>query len=814
MMDPTVYESLLTNENTKSVLKKHDNKGTEDYTINDYRKKCSQLELRLAEESSNYNLEIGKLHEKISKIQSSFEKNELIRQKLEYELTVSQQETNKEKRKRAEDQKNFKYEIEQLQVHITSLQSKLEYSESELSEVKQEYELRLVKDEENLKKVEGSVRQVKKENEVIYQEKLAAEQLIIVWKNKHEEVLEKCQVIEKQFQDQSFTIQKLLKEGEYAITLESELVGKMKHLQDHIQNVEENIQAERAAHLETKFNTEVVQLKLKETESILEMEKAKLIESRQSLENADKKFRELEGAFHKERDNLNQYKLKFDKTKEELHLHKTQIAAKDKHLDGITAEVKNYNQHVSEVVEELDKTKETLVKIEKEKKKAYREVEYLMNNYKLVSDIVISPVKGCDAELSFLDIVHKLRQMMERFQDNVMDIQNKHKETLLMLDKLEQECSVHREVAWNKDRALEEAERLVKNAQNNLSKCQVKCASYEERINRLLKEDQNHKQIMDGKDTQILELKQQTCKTTFEVDQIYQVHMRNMQSIYDLLMRNPSSEESRINQGIFTVDELKDMIVNRINENSECLQVLSQKYQTLCEELEKNKEDLHHHKSGIKRLQKLNAQVLSQTEKSLTESQQISEKEKQKHQDEILVLKSRLKVLHEEHEHLLMKFQDVPVDQLSTILQRLDSYEQINYLNNLLSGVLWGILYQYHALVYQKKLINHMLQGVGLFKNEIIDIAQSLEEAITGRRNEKLVRRIPRNGIFKFRRYTIVVLAVNRLLKIKFSKTCCILQQKPSYGHNGLIFFDKVGSSAASLSGQLSKENTFQCKLP
>lgn len=69
-----------------------------------------------------------------------------------------------------------------LTVHITSLQSKLEYSESELSEVKQEYELRLFKDEENLKKVEGSVRQVKKENEVIYQEKLAAEQLIIVWK--------------------------------------------------------------------------------------------------------------------------------------------------------------------------------------------------------------------------------------------------------------------------------------------------------------------------------------------------------------------------------------------------------------------------------------------------------------------------------------------------------------------------------------------------------------------------------------------------------------------------------------------------------
>ena len=62
------------------------------------------------------------------------------------------------------------------------MQTKLEYSEAELTDVKQEYELRLSKGEENLKKVEGCVRELKKENEMIYQEKLAAEQLILVWK--------------------------------------------------------------------------------------------------------------------------------------------------------------------------------------------------------------------------------------------------------------------------------------------------------------------------------------------------------------------------------------------------------------------------------------------------------------------------------------------------------------------------------------------------------------------------------------------------------------------------------------------------------
>ena len=147
------------------------------------------------------------------------------------------------------------------------------------------------------------------------------------------------------------------------------------------------------------------------------------------------------------------------------------------------------------------------------------------------------------------------------------------------------------------------------------------------------------------------------------------------------------------------------------------------------------------------------------------------------------------KVLHDEHEHLLLKFQDVPLDQLSNILQKVNSFELTSYLNNLLSGVLWGILYQYHALAYQKKLFHRMLQDETFFKNEIIEVVQTLEDYISGRRNDRLSRRIPKNGIFKFRRFVIVILVVNRLSKMKSCKSFCSLQQKPSYGHNGLMIF-------------------------
>ena len=53
--------------------------------------------------------------------------------------------------------------------------------------------------------------------------------------------------------------------------------------------------------------------------------------------------------------------------------------------------------------------------------------------------------------------------------------------------------------------------------------------------------------------------------------------MRNLQVVYDLLMLKCSEDERAVNTGSFTANELKDMIVNRINENQENVKVLSLK---------------------------------------------------------------------------------------------------------------------------------------------------------------------------------------------------------------------------------------------
>jgi len=55
---------------------------------------------------------------------------------------------------------------------------------------------------------------------------------------------------------------------------------------------------------------------------------------------------------------------------------------------------------------------------------------------------------------------------------------------------------------------FQEADRLVRNAQGNLSKCQIKCASYEERLDRLQTEGEQRTKTLTQKDQQILQLNQ------------------------------------------------------------------------------------------------------------------------------------------------------------------------------------------------------------------------------------------------------------------------------------------------------------------
>lgn len=69
------------------------------------------------------------------------------------------------------------------------------------------------------------------------------------------------------------------------------------------------------------------------------------------------------GALDKEKQTSAQMKVKLVKVTQDLSFHREQVLEKDLHLDGITNEVKNYSQHLEELVEELEQVKKSFFAI-------------------------------------------------------------------------------------------------------------------------------------------------------------------------------------------------------------------------------------------------------------------------------------------------------------------------------------------------------------------------------------------------------------------------------------------------------------------
>uniref|UniRef100_A0A3Q0RRN9 Coiled-coil domain containing 171 n=1 Tax=Amphilophus citrinellus TaxID=61819 RepID=A0A3Q0RRN9_AMPCI len=73
-------------------------------------------------------------------------------------------------------------------------------------------------------------------------------------------------------------------------------------LEQRVKSLQLNIEAERAAHLETKFNSEIVQLRVRDLEAVVAAERSGQQEAQSTLELLRAQFREVENAYSQERE--------------------------------------------------------------------------------------------------------------------------------------------------------------------------------------------------------------------------------------------------------------------------------------------------------------------------------------------------------------------------------------------------------------------------------------------------------------------------------------------------------------------------------
>ena len=876
------------------------------------RQKIAELELALANQTSSSNKQVIELEERIAKLRASFEKNELVRRKLEYELTVARKELNNEVRNRKQEGEIKKKEVDEckgelsvkskalksmekllheqqdlfekekesfineiklnkdengilrnenhdwrnnveelnkkcseLKAHLSSKVVEIEYTESMLNDQNMLFEKEkddlmnkinehktinadsMVKNEKNtltwkkdfdelynkykklddehsknlfeLKSMEGLLNNQNmlfdKERETLLKEisdqqvlsgnlKHQYDDNINKWRNKYEELSEKCSLLESQRIEQTATIHKLVKDNKSICNNEQEWMEKNKELQVRIKSLVENIEAERATHLETKFNTELMELKLGDLEKELSSGRDSLKVCANNIEESQNKYRHLESVISND-------KLMYNKLMENLNKRNDEIESKyeiqSKELTEKSVALSNINLELDKAKEELTEAKSHLNFYESNNNEIIKEFRFLLNNYADKCDLTNLP-----EEWTLNTIVEVMKVILKDSEVQMKDTEKNLEVAKSSLEKLTVDIEKQVEDAHSRGKALEQAERLVKNAQYQCSVSEVKCSDYEKRIKILEKEICCLNSEVDKKEEEIKVLIEDVSKAKLDADKNIESSFLSLQIIYDLLITGAVQPAY---PNAHSINELKDIIIDKLKQNINIERSKQEEVSYLKNEIKNMTGEVYNHKHLTKKLRKINAELLSQSGKHLEEKQTL-EMQLHKKLDEY---KNAFDKMKTDRDGVMAKYTAIEKslkeseqlnEKITKALQQCEhEHRYVITAIVVITGGLWALILRHQSLCVEKSILVNIVRQLFKLKGDVIELTDTVHFEITNKDADTFKYNRSVRGIFRFRIAVIAVLGAIRFYKIALhTKTINSTQESCTY-HNNLLFY-------------------------
>ncbi|XP_051250965.1 coiled-coil domain-containing protein 171 isoform X2 [Dicentrarchus labrax] len=249
--------------------------------------RVNQLEKERLELTSGHNQELCRLQAELTRLRSSVERGEAQRVELQYQLTVSRRDADRAS-ELSRDKDALTERAAELQHAVQELQKALDITQQARQEdqraLRQEVEER-----------DGLIKSLSSESRRLH--RLLRD---------HEEALEESErrmaEVQRESEKEAEVNRRQADELKY-LTEREERSRREKELSDQrVKSLESSIEAERAAHLESKFNSEIVQLRVRDVEAALAVERSGHQEAQCSLELLRAQFREVERAYSLERE--------------------------------------------------------------------------------------------------------------------------------------------------------------------------------------------------------------------------------------------------------------------------------------------------------------------------------------------------------------------------------------------------------------------------------------------------------------------------------------------------------------------------------
>ncbi|XP_067665057.1 coiled-coil domain-containing protein 171-like [Haliotis asinina] len=490
---------------------------------NQLRRRLNTAEKERLEAASRSNNEVTTLEGHLARMGSQIEKGEATRHSLEFELTKARRELSQQKQASMEREAVLMETNDDLKRKISEVSEEMQALQKQVHAVHKSSEDTEMKMRKELEEKEFLLNRHKNDQEVMRTEKEKLEALLKQHQSTVSGLHEQIQELESERTSLSDHLRRALSEVDYGKEREEKMKKDIDVAVQRIKSLEENIEAERAAHLETKFNSEIVQLRVRDLEGGMDVEKSANIEATKAVERLAKQLREIEQAYNDERKMKKEAVHKMEKLEKEYTSVRrrltTDVENKTNMIGQLSQELEMHQKNFNELKEELGKAKKRQVYLEDTYGGCMKELDMLITTFsppltdKTKKATRVKKDEGKTKKLpsptSLLETLRQLLQDSKTKGDSTNEELSKCKKTV---DKLAKEVDTYRDMVQAKDKALEDAQKNYTRTAKELSRVRAEAGELEGVLTRTKLDLQSTSNHQDKDRTRIQGLSEEIMK--------------------------------------------------------------------------------------------------------------------------------------------------------------------------------------------------------------------------------------------------------------------------------------------------------------
>ncbi|XP_019373099.1 PREDICTED: coiled-coil domain-containing protein 171 isoform X3 [Gavialis gangeticus] len=795
-------------------------------TVEDLRRKLYQAKKEKLDITTKHNQDLSNYESQIAKLRCEVEKGEAVRQGLEYELAIARKDAGLERYSAEEKLNEANKRLGQLQAINAELQKKVTETERAFRIAQQkwkEHQQRLAADLEEKDKI---LKTCNSEYELLLKERTKLESVLqkfgrrrgCIWRlhlvefgresvsistpysitfstlltkikyyskpwaffqernNALQSMCKKIKDLELEHNDCPEILRRQASELEYSAEREEKLKKEFEVATVRIKTLEENIEAERAAHLESKFNSEIIQLRVRDLEGALQVEKASQAEVLSDLEMIKKEFKEVENAYERERHNaqnslekLNKLEREYFSTNKQLN---EEIKEKKKVITDLSVRLQDNERHCHELQEDLAMAKKHQSFLTETCENNLRELKLLLDSFTMSSQRTAGTCKDKDKPPSLSVVLETLRHTLTDYQNKLEDSSNELTKMKASCEKMTEELDSFKQKLGSQSQDLEEAWNNLTDANKELNHLRTKCADRESLIGTLKMELQNVLHCWEKEKVRATDSENEIQKLTRAYQKDTEEKLTFLHTLYQhlvagcVLIKQPGGMLDKFSwpELCAVLQENVDALIldlNRANEKITHLEYICKNKSDTMKELQQTQEDTFNKMAEQmkaqescwqrqkKELEQQYSGLLGEVQARAQKYQEMAEKNEEK----ISVIESVREKLVLEHSHLK-----------SSLTQAQKDCSSLLAACALMAGAFYPLYSRTCALSTQRDFLQDQVHTYEALNQEIRTLVHALSGIEEKKQDELKIKKKHFKGmICVFRKGVIAVLAANRL---------------------------------------------------